>query len=81
MLCSGRHQFFDFVDRQWSAWNLITFPNCRETNRSKIFDAMYRDETCTSTTAADGTVTRNACPDAYGKLLGLYSLQSAIVSY
>ncbi|KAJ7758329.1 permease family-domain-containing protein [Mycena metata] len=35
-----------------------------------IFDAMYRDGTCSSTTAADGTVTRNACPEAYGKLLG-----------
>ncbi|KAJ7654067.1 xanthine/uracil permease [Mycena polygramma] len=35
-----------------------------------IFDAMYRDGTCSSTTAADGTVTRNACPDAYGMLLG-----------
>ncbi|KAJ6620131.1 xanthine/uracil permease [Mycena sp. CBHHK59/15] len=35
-----------------------------------IFDAMYRDGTCSSTTAADGNVTRNACPDAYGKLLG-----------
>ncbi|KAJ7820704.1 permease family-domain-containing protein [Mycena olivaceomarginata] len=35
-----------------------------------IFDAMYRDGTCPSTAAADGTVTRNACPDAYGKLLG-----------
>ncbi|KAJ6545185.1 Xanthine/uracil permease [Mycena capillaripes] len=35
-----------------------------------IFDAMYRDGTCSSTTAADGSVTRNACPDAYGKVLG-----------
>ncbi|KAJ6489192.1 xanthine/uracil permease [Mycena vitilis] len=35
-----------------------------------VFDAMYRDGTCTSTTAADGTVTRDACPDAYGKVLG-----------
>ncbi|KAJ7510694.1 xanthine/uracil permease [Mycena galericulata] len=35
-----------------------------------IFDAMYHDGTCSSTTGADGTVTRNACPDAYGKLLG-----------
>ncbi|KAJ7866486.1 xanthine/uracil permease [Mycena leptocephala] len=37
---------------------------------AKIFDAMYRDGTCSSTTNADGTATRNACPDAYGKLLG-----------
>ncbi|KAI0807753.1 xanthine/uracil permease [Fomes fomentarius] len=35
-----------------------------------IFDAMYRDGTCSSTTAADGTVTRDPCPDAYGKVLG-----------
>ncbi|KAJ7135080.1 xanthine/uracil permease [Mycena filopes] len=35
-----------------------------------IFDAMYRDGTCSSTTAPDGTVTRDACPDAYGKVLG-----------
>ncbi|KAJ7251896.1 Xanthine/uracil permease [Mycena rebaudengoi] len=35
-----------------------------------IFDAMYRDGTCSSTVGADGTITRNACPDAYGKVLG-----------
>ncbi|KAH9475057.1 Uric acid-xanthine permease [Psilocybe cubensis] len=35
-----------------------------------IFDAMYADGTCTSTTLADGTIQRNACPEAYGKLLG-----------
>ncbi|KAF8963237.1 permease family-domain-containing protein [Flammula alnicola] len=35
-----------------------------------IFDAMYRDGTCSSTTLADGTVNRNPCPDAYGKVLG-----------
>ncbi|KIK70003.1 hypothetical protein GYMLUDRAFT_534739 [Collybiopsis luxurians FD-317 M1] len=35
-----------------------------------IFNAMYRDGTCSSTVAADGTTTRNACPDAYGKVLG-----------
>ncbi|KAJ7815876.1 xanthine/uracil permease [Mycena olivaceomarginata] len=35
-----------------------------------IFNAMYADGTCPSTTAADGTVTRGACPDAYGKVLG-----------
>ncbi|KAK7472744.1 hypothetical protein VKT23_000854 [Stygiomarasmius scandens] len=35
-----------------------------------IFDAMYNDGTCPSTTASDGTVTREACPDAYGMLLG-----------
>ena len=40
----------------------------------QIFDAMYRDGTCASTTSADGTVTRLACPDAYGKVLGEYHL-------
>ncbi|KAJ7057397.1 xanthine/uracil permease [Mycena amicta] len=35
-----------------------------------IFDAMYADGTCASSTAADGTVSRLACPEAYGKLLG-----------
>ena len=31
---------------------------------------MYNDGTCSSTTAADGTVTRDPCPDAYGMVLG-----------
>ena len=31
---------------------------------------MYADGTCPSTTAADGTVTRGSCPDAYGMVLG-----------
>ncbi|KAF8871389.1 xanthine/uracil permease [Gymnopilus junonius] len=35
-----------------------------------IFNAMYNDGTCPSTTAADGTVTRGPCPEAYGKVLG-----------
>ncbi|KDR84342.1 hypothetical protein GALMADRAFT_87260 [Galerina marginata CBS 339.88] len=35
-----------------------------------IFNAMYKDGTCPSTTAADGTITRGACPDAFGKVLG-----------
>ncbi|KAJ7741765.1 xanthine/uracil permease [Mycena maculata] len=35
-----------------------------------IFNSMYNDGTCPSTTAADGTITRGACPDAYGKVLG-----------
>ncbi|RPD67034.1 Xanthine/uracil permease [Lentinus tigrinus ALCF2SS1-7] len=35
-----------------------------------IFDAMYADGTCPTSTAADGTVTRLACPDAYGMVLG-----------
>ncbi|EMD40274.1 hypothetical protein CERSUDRAFT_110878 [Gelatoporia subvermispora B] len=37
---------------------------------NSIFDAMYANGTCPSTTASDGTVTRGACPDAYGMLLG-----------
>ncbi|KAJ7177399.1 Xanthine/uracil permease, partial [Mycena crocata] len=32
-----------------------------------IFGAMYNDGTCITT--ADGTITRGACPDAYGKVL------------
>ncbi|KAL0575254.1 hypothetical protein V5O48_006719 [Marasmius crinis-equi] len=36
----------------------------------KIFNAMYRDGTCTSSVAADGSITRNPCPEAYGKVLG-----------
>ncbi|KAI6097459.1 xanthine/uracil permease [Pisolithus sp. B1] len=35
-----------------------------------IFDAMYNDGTCPSSVASDGTVTRGACPDAYGMVLG-----------
>ncbi|KAF8806069.1 xanthine/uracil permease [Phlegmacium glaucopus] len=35
-----------------------------------IFNAMYKDGTCSSTTSTDGTVTRDACPDAYGMVLG-----------
>ncbi|KAF8178010.1 xanthine/uracil permease [Pholiota molesta] len=35
-----------------------------------IFNAMYKDGTCPSTTAADGTITQLACPEAYGKVLG-----------
>ncbi|CAA7259443.1 unnamed protein product [Cyclocybe aegerita] len=35
-----------------------------------IFDAMYRNGTCPTTVGADGIVTRLACPDAYGMVLG-----------
>ncbi|ESK95626.1 purine permease [Moniliophthora roreri MCA 2997] len=35
-----------------------------------IFNTMYADGTCPSTVAADGTVTRSSCPDAYGMILG-----------
>ncbi|KIK00528.1 hypothetical protein K443DRAFT_679101 [Laccaria amethystina LaAM-08-1] len=37
---------------------------------SAIFSAMYKDGTCPSTTAADGSVVQGPCPDAYGKVLG-----------
>ncbi|KAI0311854.1 permease family-domain-containing protein, partial [Amylostereum chailletii] len=37
---------------------------------NSIFDAMYADGTCPTVTAADGTQSRGACPDAYGMLLG-----------
>ncbi|KAG8698460.1 hypothetical protein FRC08_005908 [Ceratobasidium sp. 394] len=35
-----------------------------------IFNSLYKNGKCPSTTAADGTVTRGPCPDAYGMLLG-----------
>ncbi|KAL0959256.1 hypothetical protein HGRIS_014527 [Hohenbuehelia grisea] len=35
-----------------------------------VFNAMYADGTCPSTTNTDGSTTRGPCPDAYGKLLG-----------
>ncbi|KAG1823974.1 permease family-domain-containing protein [Suillus subaureus] len=35
-----------------------------------IFNMMYANGTCPSTTAMDGTITRSPCPDAYGMLLG-----------
>ena len=31
---------------------------------------MYANGTCSSTVGADGIVTRNACPDAFGYVLG-----------
>ncbi|KAI9447860.1 xanthine/uracil permease [Lactarius indigo] len=37
---------------------------------NSIFDAMYSDGTCPTTTAPDGTTSRGPCPDAYGKVLG-----------
>jgi hypothetical protein len=40
---------------------------------------MYIDGTCPSTTAADGTVTRGPCPDAYGKVLGAHNLLNLIL--
>jgi len=42
---------------------------------SQIFDAMYLDGTCTSTTTG-GVTTRDPCPKAYGALLGTACLCS-----
>ncbi|KAK4049828.1 hypothetical protein OIV83_003884 [Microbotryomycetes sp. JL201] len=42
---------------------------------SSIFNAMYADGTCPSTTV-DGQVIRGACPEAYGYLLGTSALCS-----
>ncbi|QRW23122.1 xanthine/uracil permease [Rhizoctonia solani] len=36
----------------------------------RILGDLYANGTCPTTTAADGTVTRGPCPDAYGMLLG-----------
>ena len=36
----------------------------------KIFNVLYSNGTCPSTTGEDGTVTRLPCPDAYGYVLG-----------
>jgi len=36
----------------------------------KIFNVLYSNGTCPSTTGQDGTVTRLPCPDAYGYVLG-----------
>ncbi|KAI0713197.1 xanthine/uracil permease [Fomitopsis betulina] len=37
---------------------------------NSVFNNMYADGTCPTTTDQDGTVTRLACPDAYGYLIG-----------
>ncbi|KAF9792211.1 Xanthine/uracil permease [Thelephora terrestris] len=37
---------------------------------SAIFNVMYSNGTCPSTKGQDGTITRLACPDAYGYVLG-----------
>ncbi|KIJ50827.1 hypothetical protein M422DRAFT_244775 [Sphaerobolus stellatus SS14] len=37
---------------------------------TSIFNALYKNGTCPSTTMADGTVVRGSCPEAYGMLLG-----------
>ncbi len=42
---------------------------------------MYRDGTCSSVIAQDGTVTRSPCPDAYGKVLGLSDLRAPFAGY
>jgi len=42
--------------------NILTSP--------KIFNVLYSNGTCPSTTGQDGTVARLPCPDAYGYVLG-----------
>lgn len=51
---------------------LYCFPVGTVLTSSQIFDALYSNGTCSSTTASDGTVTRDACPDAYGMLIGTF---------
>jgi len=47
---------------------------------SAIFDALYKDGTCSMITAADGvTRVRAACPEAYGYLLGTSALCSLLM--
>jgi len=41
-----------------------------QTTPPKIFNVLYSNGTCPSTTGQDGTVTRLPCPDAYGYVLG-----------
>jgi xanthine/uracil permease len=41
-----------------------------------LFDKMYASGKCPSTTAADGTLVKGACPDAYGALIGTMMLCS-----
>lgn len=36
----------------------------------EIFNVLYSNGTCPSTTGEDGTITRLPCPDAYGYALG-----------
>ncbi|KAG8835975.1 hypothetical protein FRC17_010944 [Serendipita sp. 399] len=43
-----------------------------------IFNALYTNGTCPSTTSATGTVVRGSCPDAYGMLLGTSMLCSLL---
>ncbi|KAJ7469021.1 xanthine/uracil permease [Mycena latifolia] len=40
------------------------------TTGNSMFTSMYNDGTCPSITSADGAIVREACPDAYGKLIG-----------
>jgi uric acid-xanthine permease len=43
-----------------------------------IFDTLYANGTCPSTTQPDGTTARGPCPDAYGYLLGTALLCSLL---
>ncbi|KDN47160.1 Xanthine/uracil permease [Tilletiaria anomala UBC 951] len=48
------------------------------TTAMSIFKGLYTDGTCPSMTSADGTVTRGACPEAYGYLLGTAAVCSLL---
>ncbi|KAF8885800.1 xanthine/uracil permease [Infundibulicybe gibba] len=56
----------------------LSEPRTYRVTLPQIFDSMYKDGICPSTTAPDGTVTREACPDAYGRLLGTSMLCSLL---
>lgn len=46
----------------------------RTLTSQKIFNVMYSNGTCPSTKGQDGTITRLACPDAYGYVIGTVTL-------
>ena len=39
---------------------------------------MYKDGTCPTITAADGSMSRGPCPDAYGMVLGMFSFKVSL---
>ena len=43
---------------------------------SAVFNALYADGTCPSTRDSAGAIVRQACPEAYGKLLGTFMVTS-----
>ncbi|KAJ7162420.1 Xanthine/uracil/vitamin C permease [Mycena filopes] len=71
-LISGTASFFSFeVSRCLNHHSTVVGTSFSTLSTADaIVDAMYRDGICSSTTAPDGTITCDACPDAYGKLLG-----------